>query len=273
MNGIIVAAAYGYGIDQLHRFVHSSMRKTDASLVLLVREPVDATLHTLVSANRRIMLDTMLTPISTSSGTNQLSPALIRYLHAADHLRSRQDLSDDPINMVLICDSRDVFFQSNPFISMETSGDSLLVAAEPESIGNCPINRSWICALYPESYEALAPLKIICSGTTIGRHKTVLEYLQTMEDEILKFQKRDKEIPHGGDQGIHNYLIHTNKLPKSKIVGNETSLFITCHHQKSFTFDRRGRLLNKNGDVCPIVHQYDRVAPLFSGAFFNACFN
>jgi len=269
MNSVIISAAYGYGVNQLHRFVHSSMRNTDALLVLLVREPVDETLTELARQNSRIKLDAVFAKIYKSPGAEQLTPALVRYLHAAEYLRSMKEEE----NTVLVCDSRDVFFQANPFHSMELSHDSLYVAEEPESIANCPVNRSWVRDLYPESYETLASLKIICSGTTMGRQKTVLEYLQKMEDEILGFVKRDKNIPHGGDQGIHNYLIHTHKLPKAKIVENETSLFITCHHQKSFAFDRRGRILNKNGEICPIVHQYDRVAILFSGAFFNACFN
>jgi hypothetical protein len=37
----------------------------------------------------------------------------------------------------------------------------------------------------------------------------------------------------------------------------------TLHHQQVFAFDRQGRMVNFDGRVCPIIHQFDRFPQLF----------
>ena len=70
-------------------------------------------------------------------------------------------------------------------------------------------------------------------------------------------------LPLGADQGIHNHLVH-GELSETILIPNRIGAVQTMHYQKTFLFDRLGRLLNDDGSVCPILHQIDRHPQFFS---------
>jgi hypothetical protein len=237
----------------------------------LTLESVNNELITLANSNPRIQISRISQQIIDQYTKDKIGPAVYRYLHAR-LLLGEISKSTHSVPMVLLCDSRDLFFQCDPFATIVKPITEVFVALEPELIAKCPVNSGWIREMYPEYYDQFMERPIICSGTTLSNSKLMLMYLEEVATEIKKFSNSKIAIPHGGDQGIHNFLIHSGRIPKIRMCSNESSFFITCHHQKKFTFDRHGRILNKDGSVCPIVHQYDRVASLFDGAFFRSCF-
>lgn len=161
-------------------------------------------------------------------------------------------------NKVLLCDSRDVLFQNDPFKLVES--DSLYVAMESKKVGDCKYNSSWIRMIYGD--EILSTLQdnyISCAGTTMGSRNSILTYLEYMTKNLSAL---GKSLDTGSntnilDQGIHNRYVndHEDKVRKS---GNNSNIFFTMGHADRFIFSRDGVLINPNSDAYSIVHQYDR---------------
>jgi hypothetical protein len=65
-------------------------------------------------------------------------------------------------------------------------------------------------------------------------------------------------IRHNLDQGIHNYMLHMNKIDVNiKLLSNKDNLVnTTCQDVKKLNDDNL--IVNENGEVSYIVHQYDR---------------
>jgi hypothetical protein len=71
----------------------------------------------------------------------------------------------------------------------------------------------------------------------------------------------------GCDQAVHNFLAYDGRFADCSFHKSGEGLVQTLFHQKRFCFDHLGRLLNKDGSICPMVHQYDRIIGLFGGAY------
>ena len=68
-----------------------------------------------------------------------------------------------------------------------------------------------------------------------------------------------------GDQGVHNYVLHSGLLPQAKVLENFERV-ATLHHVRGeqLHVDADGHVVNPDGSISEIVHQYDRHAHLFS---------
>jgi hypothetical protein len=139
--------------------------------------------------------------------------------------------------LVLLTDLRDVVFQGDVFAGARnvlaaagadagSSGGSgggggggdddvsvLFAALESATVtlGTEPWNaRSLAATFRPAVAASLAPLPVICSGTTIGGVRAVRTYLRAM---IARFPVLMSGGPSEfGDQRLHNYLLHTAML-------------------------------------------------------------
>ena len=108
------------------------------------------------------------------------------------------------VELVLLSDSRDVFFQGNPFENLE---GNLASGLEDEKIRQSSYNSNWINHFYGKvGLDQIEDRLIICSGVTIGKRNAMLDYLDGMCDEISKFLLKCAFMP-GLDQGLHNWII------------------------------------------------------------------
>lgn len=161
---------------------------------------------------------------------------------------------------VLITDVRDVLFQGDPFASFK---GGLLVFEED---GGFPLgdekmfNAPWIEDLF--GLEALAEMghfPILCSGTTMGDSESLIRYLTGFELLLCRAQT----IGAGGsDQGVHNYLCRHIMQPWFQVAKNGEgpvlSMVPTLRRGIDFEIADNGVLLNSNGSLVPVLHQYDR---------------
>jgi len=159
---------------------------------------------------------------------------------------------------LLLCDFRDVLFQKN-IENYEYDNIDLYGFLEGIKINqdlNC--NTPWIKRLEvifnEEIYDKISNERVICSGTTIGTVNGIKRYLDTLCNIILNYK-----IEEVLDQGIHMYILYTNKLNglNIKLLSNEDNLVNTvgCDVHK---IDENYNIVNKNNDISYIVHQYDR---------------
>ena len=182
--------------------------------------------------------------------------AYFQYLH--DGLRSGRSNQN-----ILLTDVRDVIFQRPLF---ETPTSELELHYEPQSpnIGECKINSQWISEQFGRRALAnLADRRISCSGTVSGRARGILEYLAEMQIMLLNLLPTVQMTD--GDQGVHNYVLHSGLLRHAKVLENFERV-ATLHHVPGdqLHIDAAGHVVNPDGSISEIVHQYDRHPHLFS---------
>lgn len=153
---------------------------------------------------------------------------------------------------VMLTDVRDVLFLRSPFDFEIGDGLSCFLEDERARLGTQPLNRSWLQAAYGSPVvESLSVLPISCAGVTIGTASAVLAYLGVMVDELARLPRQ----PSGIDQGVHNYAVHTGRVPNVQLLGNEVGPVLTVGIMSSE--DAKALVSARVGDAY-IVHQYDR---------------
>jgi len=184
----------------------------------------------------------------------------------------------DSHSLLLLIDARDTMFQLNPFETNafkktnETADKGKIhIFGEYVKISDSSFNVNWLNRAYGKSKVAdIMNQTVICSGSTFGEQVAIETYLRAM---VAQFDATRCKM-HGCDQGFHNYIFHKNILVNatgvSEIIFNEQGKGIvnnigalaaseeTPTLQDQGLIDDKGNLLNFDGLVSPVVHQYDR---------------
>jgi hypothetical protein len=166
----------------------------------------------------------------------------------------------------MLSDLRDVIFQRDPFVEPLPPLEVFL--EEPEvTFAIEGFNRQWIDDLYGEAgLLRLGAGVVSCSGVTFGTREGMERYLVAMADEV-----RAHLPPLGAhDQAIHNWLLATGRLPEATSVPNGHGRVLTMGAQRHIEVADDGTVLNHDGTVPAVLHQYDRhvdLAPTLLAAF------
>jgi hypothetical protein len=193
-----------------------------------------------------------------------------------------------PHSWILVVDARDTYFQSNPFATVpratDPSGSSGLMYYFGENvdatrIGKSKQNSKWISAAYGnEVGKLLRDKPTICSGATMGEKVAMSAYVSAIVSE----SDETNVVLTGADQGFHNYLYYSHKLANVRAIHD-----IVVFDQGSGIVNNIGamrtqplelwghggilkdiadssgtrvgyQVLNWDGTLSPVVHQYDR---------------
>lgn len=174
----------------------------------------------------------------------------LRYGHYYEFIR---ELAADA-NQVLLTDLRDVVFQDDPF-TRPLAGLEVFLEDPSHTIAAETFNRRWIQNLYgPGRLEVLAAKTVSCSGTVVGTREAILHYLKEMSEAIT--WRRRPLGPH--DQGVHNHLLRSGRLGQVTVVPNGHGRVLTMGGMKEVIRDEGGWVLNADGSVPAVLHQYDR---------------
>jgi hypothetical protein len=158
---------------------------------------------------------------------------------------------------ILLTDIRDVVFQGDPFDSLDTL--EVFLEDPSRTIGAEPHNRRWVEHLFGAEELARLEHKVVsCSGTVIGPRAEILHYLREMSAALV-WRRR----PMGShDQGVHNFLLHAGRFGSPRVVENGYGRVLTMGGMEHVTADAGGRVLNADGTLPPVLHQYDRHPPV-----------
>ncbi|CAB9511421.1 hypothetical protein SEMRO_484_G152210.1 [Seminavis robusta] len=191
-----------------------------------------------------------------------------------------------PTSRILVSDARDVFFQTSPFDYSDeqidttelTTSTTLNVFQEDSLVRDSGANRNWLRNIYgAEIADPMLDLPVICSGTTMGGRIAMDMYLRAM---VYQFDRTESTL-FGGDQALHNYLIHSQQLNASSAISLSSSDGFTMRvisHPPGYgavntvgltamrkgplkqigVVDGQNRTLNQNGQLAPVVHMFDR---------------
>jgi hypothetical protein len=174
----------------------------------------------------------------------------LRYEHYLRYL-----MEDAPeADVVMITDLRDVVFQRDPFADPVT-GLEVYLEDSSEQIGHDGFNTTWLRNLYGSEFvEARRGQPLSCSGVVIGTRTAMMTYLNEMATGIV-WRRR----PMGShDQAVHNGLLHTGRLRSAKVVPNEHGRVLTLGGMTALPMSDGGDLLNADGTIPAVIHQWDR---------------
>ncbi|MEI6322447.1 MAG: hypothetical protein WCP60_05020 [bacterium] len=179
----------------------------------------------------------------------------VRFVIYHDYLAKHPDKYAN----ILLTDARDVIFQDDPFRDFDEPGVCFFMEDARYTLGNESKCRHMVEASYGTAIaDQMGHLPISCAGTTMGPSPAILEYLDLMLDHL--FTTRWMHRVCVNDQGIHNYLAHYTLKDRSKQFVNEHGRIHTMGLCKpeDFHFNSEGLMINANGSLIPVLHQYDR---------------
>jgi len=188
-------------------------------------------------------------------------------------------LKYDSHQWVMLIDSRDTYFQVNPFdgivrntreIEDEKDDGMLYFYAENDitsKIGDSKFNKNWLVNAYGnENVSSYFDKPIICSGSTMGEGIAIESYLRVM---VAQFDNTNCKLK-GCDQGFHNYLHYSGALDHAKGISevkvfeqgkgiiNNLALLRSKPLREWGLLNSEMGVLNWNGSVSNVAHQFDR---------------
>jgi hypothetical protein len=157
---------------------------------------------------------------------------------------------------ILITDVRDVVFQGDPF--SEASSSELNFYVEHDALIGTHATRRWIADSFGEPMAAaLGNCPCICAGTMLGTGWAV-QQLCAATLFLAAIPRRGVARAFGIDQAAINVAAHSG-LVRAEVHDNLRHVAtMGLMPQGTASFDERGFIVNPDGSVSPIVHQYDR---------------
>ena len=261
-KNLILSAAIGYKFNQIEFFIKSLRKFYRGSITFLIGEK-DYEL-----GKKLKEFDCEIIKIKVNKKEIQFK----RYKIFLDYLQNKD------FNNILLCDSRDIYFQADPF--KFNYNEEINFFLEDYIIKNCPYNSNWILKTYGrKEYEKISNKIILCSGTVLGQNLKIKEYLNLITKNISKFKYKKKlkylitlrpdPEGRGCDQGHANYLVHNSKIDNFKLYSNSEGPVATVLYLKKIHFDKESNLINKSGEPYLIVHQYDKRWDIFEKPVAN----
>lgn len=160
---------------------------------------------------------------------------------------------------VLLTDVRDVVFQKDPFSDLGSVKLGFAKENPSYTIASEQVNRKWLTKLYGISFvQQYKNYPVFCSGTTIGSYESIIDYLSLM----IKYQAKiiyKVQSHFNYDQAVHNYLIITKRIKDyiSLEPFNSNILTMVLFKTEDITINEKEEVVNKDGSVISILHQYD----------------
>lgn len=252
---LVMGLALGYGPAELAPFLGSLRGTGYAGDIWLLTGAVSGATRAFLAAHAARALP--FTAIRTMP-MSMNSARMHRYLDALAEAALNAPDAALP-GRVLLADTRDVVFQSDPFAALGASRLRFHLE-EPPALGASPVNRDWLArALGPAAVAELGGHPVACAGTLLGTAEGVFDYLCVMARMLTEVPPEHRHS--GVDQAIHNAILWRGLVAGAEAIPNGRDVLTVPP-------DGLGRLASldgpwiRNGDgtLSPIVHQYDRDA-------------
>lgn len=165
----------------------------------------------------------------------------------------------DKYKLVFTADLRDVFFQKDVFKYFENYKSFLGVSIEDGNLSEY-CNKDWLLKAYGEDiFKTLQNERIICVGTVWGTIDKFYEFSKIMWEILDSEWSLSKKIV---EQAVCNYLIYHDKLFNDSLIISDNKegavMTIGITKRENIHFDSENNMLNGNGEIAAVVHQYNR---------------
>lgn len=156
---------------------------------------------------------------------------------------------------ILITDVRDVVFQLDPFAFQVPQRIHVAMESTDIPLQACACTSHWVRVGYGERMlRSLRGEELSCAGTTLAPASLMKTYLESMLNEISRLE----DAFECADQAAHNVLIHRDAFGPLERLYNFRSPVLTVGTEVSYRLNEQQQLINLDGSVINIVHQYDR---------------
>jgi len=241
-KSVVIALAAGYGLNVYQQFV-GTLRATGYKgyIILGISKHPPPDVKRYLHDMNVIMKEVPLAENCTYKGylmesgepsTNKKCPAAYpdykfswaRFPLARDWLVE----CDDCTGGVMLTDSRDAYFQSDPFTypfgdkPIDYLPGELMVFEETPEL----TTDHWIASIPVEKcrkYE-LKGRPMLCSGSTMGTRQGILDHINSMVEEFdyWKEHQECRSDMAGDDQSIHNHLYYNSQLKNAVSIPHRT---------------------------------------------------
>ncbi|MGH8023945.1 MAG: hypothetical protein ACRED1_10210 [Limisphaerales bacterium] len=207
-------------------------------------------------ALKRKWARSILKRIARWTGSRHLARRLLK-INFLRHIVIRDVLAGLKLDHsnILLCDSRDIVFQSDPF-----SGQwpLLWTCEEDKCIGECGFNGPIFKRVSGETAFLKAKhSRIVCAGVIGGRADHIARYLECSSQIVENLAPRIALMD--GDQGIHNYLAWLRPDLGMTVLPNGCPVAHLGHTDPNNLIIENGAArLRKKIEAPAILHQYDR---------------
>lgn len=245
----VMGYATGYGPAEIEIFVRSLRAHFDGRVVLFVDQG-------------RPDLDELLTTYDVTAEAPPVGdvwsphPVVARFAAYESWLAERPWISE-----VLLTDVRDVVFQGDPFAE-PVSRVEAFIESEGEALAGHAFNMKHLRAVAGEALtQAVADKPCLCVGTVIGPTRAMIQLCRVLL-MIAAIPRSGVGASFGSDQAAHNLAIHLG-LVDAEIRPNYSRVAtIGLSAADGLKVRDDGLIVNPDGSVSPVVHQYDRHAHL-----------
>ena len=253
---LVLGFATGYRTETIAPFVESLI-----SVGAFVGETVLFTLPNDLELKNYLTVRGIRTPTFHAALYPNSDLMFARWFVYRDYLK-RRIAKGKRYRNILITDVRDVIFQK-PLFSIPCAALEFHFEAPEPRIGACGINSNWIVKCFGEVVLAnLAEKRITCAGTVTGKQDGVSKYIEEMT-RLISDLPDEAMAASGGDQGVHNFIAHNAIIAEAVFLENYRRV-ATLHHVDgaSLHADEHGCVVNPDGSISEIAHQWDRHAQL-----------
>jgi len=161
---------------------------------------------------------------------------------------------------ILLSDVRDVVFQTSPFQRALPADLCLFAEHDSCTIGTSGATARWLQRFFGEkTLRELQDKQVVCAGVVMGTEAGIFQLIERMVDTMV-LARSFWALRFGLDQAALNYLVHTGGLPNVQVFEclRGPAVHLALLPADQLKMDDDGQVLNENGSVIPLLHQYDR---------------
>lgn len=270
MSNLLVTAAIGYNWSDVNNLV-KSFRRYSSDTIVIITDNLSKNFYNEAKKNNVELFYINLNRYNFINKFNSLFSffkknefSQIRYFVYKEVLKKFSKKKK-----IIICDSRDVWFQNNPF--KKNYRTELSFFLEEQLIKNDKRNKRWLVnTVGIEEYNKIKNNFISCCGVIMGTYNGIKKYSYLMS-KYLKGYPYKRPLRHiitfkpikPYDQGIHNYLIYNNLLKNYEIIKNQFGLVANISHMQKIKKNKTGKMINELNQEYDIIHGYDRKIDFF----------
>ena len=264
-HNLLMAAAIGLSADKIKNFICSfrAVNPKD-TFVVLVDEKTRV-------ESREFFLNHRVDAIACDPSKYKTSPINSRhffYLELLDQFPNYKN--------ILLSDTRDLVFQTNPFDHCPTDEEYFFAFEEDKNISLTfeVNNRIWLDTIYgAEVTESLKYKPILCGGAFFGSRSSMMLFLTELKNQMLSIPPNTFEWV-VADQPALNYICYIKKPPglpisikeNGDIMGNLCVSLVVPASTDTVHLDLISKKIIVNGKIPSMVHQYDR-SPLLQNFY------
>jgi hypothetical protein len=160
---------------------------------------------------------------------------------------------------ILLTDVADVVFQDDPFAAAPDGDLVVFLEDKVRTLDTCYVDGYWIRSAFGDrALDEVRGRRMSCAGTVLGTWTGIMRYLLVMQSGAFECAVPARLLE-GIDQAIHNVMLYRDRLAGAVVVENGEHVFtMGIVPQKHVVITSDGRIADRDGRTCPIVHQYNR---------------